>query len=58
LIEQILSYRSLIFSVLITISCAFSRVMNKSLVKIYTSGGDPQFHGCYDGVFARRILPI
>ena len=36
--------------------------MNKSLhttlIKICISGGDPVFHSCYDGVIARKMLPI
>ena len=44
--EQILSYETLFFIIIIAISCAFSLVMNKSLhaalVKIYTSRSEPQ----------------
>jgi len=46
LMEQILSYETLFFIIIIAISCAFSLVMNKSLhaalVKIYTSRSEPQ----------------
>jgi len=47
LIQQVLSYKSLFFSIVTTISSAFPPAMNKSphaaLVKICTSRGDPLF---------------
>ena len=48
LIEQILSYKTLFFSIVTTISYAFLPAMNKilhaALVKICTSGGDHTVH--------------
>ena len=48
------------FSTVTTISSAFSPTMNKSLhaalVKICTTGGDPLFQSCYDGVIASFII--
>ena len=45
MIEQILSYRTLLFNIVHTVSYAFSLAMNKSLhtmlIKIYTSRSDP-----------------
>ena len=59
--QQILSYKALLLNIITTISCAFSPVMNKSLhilsVNICTSGGDPLFHTCYDGIGAKKTLP-
>jgi hypothetical protein len=61
LIEQILSYKTLFFDIVTTTGYALSPAMNKSLhaalVKICTSGGGPLFHGLYDGVVARKMLP-
>ena len=52
----------LFFSIITTIRCAFSPVMNKSLhvrvIKICNSRGDPLFHSCYDGTVARKMLPM
>lgn len=54
MIEQILSYKALFSSTVTTTSHAFLPVMNMSLhamlVKMSTSGGDPLFHGCNDGM--------
>jgi hypothetical protein len=62
LIEQILSYKTLFFNIVTTISYALLPVMNKSLratlVKICTSGGGPLFHSSYDGIMARKMLPM
>jgi len=48
LIQQILSYKTLYFTIVTTISYAFSPVTNKSLhatlIKICTDGGDPHPH--------------
>jgi len=59
LIEQILSYKTLFFSPVITISNAFLPAMNQSLhnmlVEVCTSRGDPLFHSCYDGIIARKM---
>ena len=48
------------FNTVTTVSCAFSRVINKSLhamlVKICTSSGDSLVRNCYDGVIARKML--
>ena len=45
LIEQILSYKTLFFDIITTMSCAFSSVMNESLhavfIEVCTCGGDP-----------------
>ena len=45
MIEQILSYKTLLFNIVTTVSCAFSPAMKKNLpamlIKIGTSGGDP-----------------
>ena len=61
MIKWILSYKTLFFSIVTTISYAFSLVINKSwnavLVKICTSESDPLFHSCYDSIIARKILP-
>jgi len=60
LIGQILIYKTLFFSIVTIISCAFLPVMNKSLhamlIKIYTSKGDPLFHSCYkyDNIVDRK----
>ena len=55
-------YLIVFFNIATTISCAFLPVMNKSLhavlVKICTRGADPLFHGCYDDVIARKMLPM
>ena len=49
MIEQILSYKTLFFDVVTAIGYAMPPAMNKNLhaplVKICTSGGDPQSHG-------------
>ena len=50
------------FNIIITISCMCLPAMNKSLhddlIKICTSGGDPVFHSCSDGIVARKMLPM
>jgi len=60
--EHILSYETLFFNIVTTISYAFLPAMNKSLhamlVKICTSRGDSLFHSCYDSIIARKVLPI
>jgi len=62
LIEQILSYKTLFFDIFITIGYALLPAMNKSLhaalVKICNSRGGPLFHSSYDGVIARKMLPM
>jgi len=62
LIEQILSYKTLFFNVVTTISNAFLPVINKSLratpVKICVSGGDPLFHSCCHSIITRKLLPM
>ena len=62
LIELILSYKTLFFNIFTTISYAFLSAMNKSphavRIHICTSGGDPLFHSCYNGVVAWKMLPI
>jgi len=62
LIEQILSYKILFFSIVSTISYTFSPVMNKSLpaahIKVCMSGADPLFHSCYEDIIARKSLPM
>ena len=54
--------KTLFFSIATTISYMFLPVMNKSLhtalVKIHTSGGDPLFHSCCDGIVVRKMLPM
>jgi len=59
LIEQIVNYETLFFSIVITIIYAFSLVMNRSLhaalIKICCRRGDPLFHSCYDGIIARKM---
>ena len=61
MIEQILSYKTLFFNIVTTISYVFLSAINKrlnaALVKIRTSGGDPLFHTYYDGAFAMKTLP-
>ena len=61
LIEQILSYKTLSFNIVTTITYAFLLAMNKSLhaalAEICTSGGEPLFHSCYDSIIARKTLP-
>jgi len=61
LIELILSYKTLFFSIVTTVSFAFSPVMNKSLHaelgKIGTGEDDPLFHSCCNSIIARRVLP-
>ena len=56
MIEQILSYKTLFFSIVTTLSCALLPATNKSLytalIIIYTNRGDPVFHSCYDGIIA------
>ena len=51
-----------VFKIVTTISYAFLPEMNKSLhttlIKISTSRGDPLFHSCYDGIIARKMLPM
>jgi len=60
--REVLSYKTLFFNIVISISYAFSTVMIKSLhavlIKICTGRGDSLFHGCYDDVIARKTLPI
>ena len=45
-----------------TLIYAFLPAMNKSLhtalVKIHARGGDSLFHSCYDGIIARKMLPM
>ena len=61
MIEQILSYKTLFFDVVTPIGYALLPAMNKNLhatlVKIYASGGGPLFHGSYDSIVARKMLP-
>jgi len=61
-LEQILSYKTLFFNIVTTINYAFLPAMNKSLhaalVNICTSGADPLYHSFYDGIIARKMLPI
>jgi len=49
------------FNIVTTISYAFLPVMIKSLhatlIKIFTSGGDPLFQSCYDGAVVRKMFP-
>jgi len=56
LIEQVLNYKTLFFSIITTISYGFSTLMNKNLhavlVKICTDGVDPLFQRYCDGVAA------
>lgn len=58
--EKILSYKTLFFSLVTTISHAFLLVMNKSLhamlVKISTNRGDPLFHDCNDGMRSECVI--
>jgi hypothetical protein len=60
--EQILSYKTLFFYVVTTNGYALSSAMNKSphaaLIKICTSEGGPLFPSSYDGVVARKMLPM
>jgi len=60
LIEQILSYKKLLFNIVTTNSYAFLPMMNKSMhalfAKICTNRSDPLLH-IYDTVTARKILP-
>ena len=62
LIEHIVNYKTLFFNIVTTIIYAFSPAMNKSLhaalVNICTSGADPLYHSFYDGIIARKMLPI
>ena len=61
LTEQILSYKTLFFNIVTTISYAFSPEMNNSmhaaLTKTCTSGGDPWFHRYYDNIIAEMHHP-
>jgi len=61
LIEQILSYKTLFFNTVATITYAFLSVMNKNLhaalIKICTSRSNPLFHSCYDGVLLGKCCP-
>jgi hypothetical protein len=61
LIEQILSYKTLFFDLVITNGYALSPEMNKSLhaalVKTCTSRGVQQFHSLYNGIVARKMFP-
>ena len=61
LIELILSYKTLFFNIVTTISYAFLLTMSKSLhamlMKICTSRGDPPFHSCYDSDVAEMHHP-
>ena len=56
LIEQILSYKTLFFSIVTTLSCALLPATNKSLytmlIIICSNGGYSVFHSCYDGIIA------
>jgi len=53
--------KKIFFNIAITINHAFLPAMNQSLhttlVKICTSGGDPVFHSCNDGIIAKKTLP-
>ena len=59
LMERILSYKTLFFNVVTTISYAFLPAMNKSLhtmlIEVCISRSDPLFHSCYDGIIARNM---
>ena len=61
MIEQILGYKTLLFNTT-TITYVFSPAMNKSLhaafIKICPSEGDPLFYSYYDGIIARKMLPM
>ena len=61
-IKQIFSYKTLFFNIVISIIYLFSSEMNKSLYKmlweICISKGYPLFHSCYEGIVARRMLPM
>ena len=60
--QQILSYRTLFFGIIASISYAFSSRMNRSLhvalIKICTRGGDLLLHSCYDDITARTMLSM
>jgi len=62
LIEQILSYKTLFFNIVTTNGYALSPAMNKSLhatlIKFCTSGGGTLIHSSYDGIVARKMLPM
>ena len=49
-------------NIVITITCAFSAVMNKSLhsmvIKSYTCRCEPLFHSCYNSTIAKKTLPM
>jgi len=57
-----LSYKILYFDIVTTIGYALLPAMNKSLhamlLNICTRGGGPRFHSSYDGVIARKMLPM
>jgi len=60
--EEIFSYKTLFFDTVTTIRYALLPATNKSLhavlVKTCTSGGGPLFHSSYDGIVARKMLPM
>lgn len=60
-IEHILSYKTLLLILVITINCAFllsvTNSLHVKLVKIRTCKGHPLFHSCYDRIVARKMLP-
>ena len=62
MIEQIPTYKTLIFNIATTISYALLPAMNKTLcgvfVKICSSGGDPLLHSCYDSIIADMHCPL
>lgn len=62
MIEQILGCKTVFFTIVTTMGCSFSTVMNKSLhavlVKICSSGCDPLFHSCYGGIVRRKMLSM
>jgi len=62
LIEQILSCKTLFFTIVTTISYAFLPVMSKilyeKLIKIYNGRGTQLLHRYYDGIVARKMLPM
>jgi len=59
MIEQILSYKTLFFSIVTTISDAILLAMKKSLnavfLKISISRGDSLFHSYYNGIIAAEM---
>ena len=58
------SYKTLVLSIVISISYAFSPATNcmpslhAMLVKVCTSGDDPLFHSWYGGIFIRKMLSM